>query len=108
MVIQVPIGVLVVYPSALLVHFNVRIEGQSITKERVASLSDVHSPDLHLVVTPNGERPTPQNSVPVGDASDAHVGSRCSFVWFTQAPILRSSELAYVTVAATVEIEKKK
>lgn len=28
LVIQIPLGVLFVYPSALLLHFNVRIEGR--------------------------------------------------------------------------------
>ncbi|THH26444.1 hypothetical protein EUX98_g7744 [Antrodiella citrinella] len=89
-VIQVPIGVMLTYPSALMVHFNVKIE------------------DHHLVVTKNGERPTPLNSTPLHVTTEENPSSqRCSMVWFTQASIFQAAELAGGTVEATMQMEEE-
>lgn len=77
-VVEIPTGVAIIYPSALILHFNV-------------------------VITPNGERPTRENSTPLNSGVS---GSRCSMVWFTQATVLQSAELKYATVAKTKKMEK--
>ena len=84
--VQIPAGVLFVYPSALFLHFNVKM-------------------DFELVVTSGGEYPTPDNSVPL---SDDPSGSRCSMVWFTQASVIQSALLPFVSVKETVQMEEEK
>ena len=59
-----------------------------------------------LVVTPNGEWPTKDNSVPLDTANEAD-GSRCSMVWFTQGTVLQNAYLKFSTVKKTKEMEKK-
>ncbi|THH28035.1 hypothetical protein EUX98_g6147 [Antrodiella citrinella] len=83
-VIQVPIGVLIVYPSALIMHFNIDIA------------------DLHFVTTDHSEIPTPENSKPMEEG-----GARSSMVWFTQASVLQSAALHYNTVKETKRKEKE-
>ncbi|KAA1472872.1 hypothetical protein DENSPDRAFT_881587 [Dentipellis sp. KUC8613] len=72
-IIQVPPGVFVAYPSSLFLHFNF---------------------DKFLIVmTPDGQLPTPETAEYL-DGRD-----RCrSSVWFTQATIVQTAELGYSTV----------
>ncbi|THH20863.1 hypothetical protein EUX98_g8503 [Antrodiella citrinella] len=91
-VIQVPMGVLLIYPSALILHFNVKIE------------------DVELVVTKDGKSPLPDrsNSQPLHSVTEENPsGARCSMVWFTQASIFRAAELAGTTMTATKAMEKE-
>ncbi|KAG1834973.1 hypothetical protein DFJ58DRAFT_847503 [Suillus subalutaceus] len=75
-VIEMPPGVFVMYPSSLFFHFNVDIC------------------DLEFVCT-EGELPTKQNSSPL-DGGDG----RGSCVWFNQASMFQTAELGFATVAA--------
>ncbi|KAA1471025.1 hypothetical protein DENSPDRAFT_849962 [Dentipellis sp. KUC8613] len=72
-IIQVPPGVFVAYPSSLFLHFNF---------------------DRFLIVTtPDGQLPTPE-TVEYLDGRDG----RRSSVWFTQATLVQTAELGYMTV----------
>ncbi|KAI0085346.1 hypothetical protein BDY19DRAFT_996879 [Irpex rosettiformis] len=72
-IMQVPAGVFVIYPSALFLHFNVHIE-------------DV------LMVTKDGSFPTRENTIPFRESSREN-GGRGSIVRFTQASMFISAEL---------------
>lgn len=105
-VIQVPIGVMVAYPSAIMVHFNIKFGGESGRARRHPTQKLTFLQDFQLVVTKDGERPTPQNSVPLQSPVEGG-GSRCSMVWFTQASVFRAAHLAGPTKGATEEMEKE-
>ena len=105
-IIQIPIGVLFIYPSALIMHFNVRLEGWF----RFYCHLFLHCSllvDFQIVVTPTGDMPTPANSFAMGSPEDANSASRCSMVWFTQGSVVRAAELAFTTMKATLEKEKE-
>ena len=107
-VIQIPIGVLFLYPSALIMHFNIKREGQLVSGSYGCVKSDLCCfPDIQILVTPDGAPPTPSNSVPIGSRKDQERGARCSMVWFTQGSIFRSAALAFTTVEETKEREKE-
>ena len=74
-IIELPPGVFVMYPSALFCHFNV-----------------------DMVLTESGERPTKGNSTPL-DGADG----RGSCVWFNQASLFQTSELGVDTAANAKE-----
>ncbi|KAL0567033.1 hypothetical protein V5O48_014961 [Marasmius crinis-equi] len=88
--LELPMGVFVLYPSSLFLHFNI----------------DVTS--LDFVVT-EGDRPTKGNSKPLnclcGDPNAEHGESwknahgRGSMVWFNQASMFQTTELGFDTVA---------
>ncbi|KAG1769733.1 hypothetical protein EV702DRAFT_1202763 [Suillus placidus] len=75
LVLEVPAGVFVMYPSSLFFHFNVDMC------------------DIELVCT-HGELPTPENSSSL-DGGDG----RGSCVWFNQASMFQTAELGFATVA---------
>ncbi|KAG1717402.1 hypothetical protein EDB19DRAFT_1653814 [Suillus lakei] len=75
LVVEMPAGVFVMYPSSLFFHFNVDMC------------------DLQFVCT-NGALPTEENSSPL-DGGDG----RGSCVWFNQATMFQSAELGFATVA---------
>ncbi|KAF8335643.1 hypothetical protein F5887DRAFT_921052 [Amanita rubescens] len=50
--------------------------------------------EKHIVVTNNGEYPTPDNSVPLNDGT-----GRGSAVWFNQASMFQTAELGVSTIA---------
>ncbi|KAG1726937.1 hypothetical protein EDB19DRAFT_1914433 [Suillus lakei] len=75
LVIEMPAGVFVMYPSSLFFHFNVDMC------------------DLQFVCT-NGSLPTEDNSSRL-DGGDG----RGSCVWFNQATMFQSAELGFTTVA---------
>ncbi|KAL0569648.1 hypothetical protein V5O48_012310 [Marasmius crinis-equi] len=88
--LELPMGVFVLYPSSLFLHFNVDVA------------------NLNFVVT-DGERPTKENSKPLnclcgnpeadhGEAWERAQG-RGSMVWFNQASMFQTTELGYNTVA---------
>ncbi|KAL0064995.1 hypothetical protein AAF712_007986 [Marasmius tenuissimus] len=88
--LELPMGVFVLYPSSLFLHFNVDLS------------------NLNFVVT-DGERPTKGNSRPLEclcrnsqadhgeDWEKAH--GRGSMVWFNQASMFQTTELGYNTIA---------
>lgn len=88
---QVPAGVFVIYPSALLLHFNVHIEGAPPNSFELVVQMPSREVDV-LVVTKDGSPPTPENAIPFC-ASNSQNGGRGSMVWFTQASMLISAEL---------------
>ncbi|KAL0057791.1 hypothetical protein AAF712_015557 [Marasmius tenuissimus] len=88
--LELPMGVFVLYPSSLFLHFNVDIT------------------NLKIVVTEDGSRLTPVNSKPLnclcGKPKDAHnkdwrdSRGRGSMVWFNQATMFQTTELGFETV----------
>ncbi|KAL0567433.1 hypothetical protein V5O48_014559 [Marasmius crinis-equi] len=88
--LELPMGVFVLYPSSLFLHFNVDVT------------------NLKFVVT-DGERPTKENSKPLnclcGNSEADHgeawksAHGRGSMVWFNQASMFQTMELGYNTVA---------
>ncbi|TCD64118.1 hypothetical protein EIP91_004531 [Steccherinum ochraceum] len=89
LVIQLPLGALFLFPSALLVHFNVKIE------------------DIEILATADGAFPTKDNTTPIGTRQDDDRGARCSMVWYSQASCFHAAELAFTTVKATQAAEKE-
>ncbi|EIM79212.1 uncharacterized protein STEHIDRAFT_116684 [Stereum hirsutum FP-91666 SS1] len=71
-IIEIPAGVFVAYPSSLFYHFNW---------------------DIEVVTTEDGSRPTRENSQPL-DGTDG----RGSAVWFNQATMFQSAETGYDTM----------
>ncbi|KAA1479835.1 hypothetical protein DENSPDRAFT_887108 [Dentipellis sp. KUC8613] len=74
-IIQIPPGVFVAYPSSLFFHFNF---------DRFV-----------IVTTPDGKLPTRETAEPL----DGRDGRRSS-VWFNQASLIQTAELGYPTVGA--------
>ncbi|RPD68508.1 hypothetical protein L226DRAFT_576322 [Lentinus tigrinus ALCF2SS1-7] len=70
LIIEIPPGVLLFYPSSLFIHFNVDLT------------------DLQIVTTSDGSQPTPQNSHPL-----TGVEGRGSIVLFNQASMFQLAEL---------------
>ncbi|KAI0768350.1 hypothetical protein BC629DRAFT_1535869 [Irpex lacteus] len=87
LIMQVPAGVFVLYPSALFLHFNVHIE-------------DV------LVYTKDGSPPTRENAIPLRE-SNTENGGRGSMVWFTQASMLVSAELPTDSIKQANNLNKQ-
>ncbi|KAJ7583985.1 hypothetical protein C8J56DRAFT_1054507 [Mycena floridula] len=81
-IVELPMGVFFMYPSAVCFHCNVDIC------------------DVEFVMTHNGELPTRENSVPLDGC-----GGRGSFVWFNQATMFQSGELGLESTM-TAELEK--
>ncbi|KAJ3866993.1 hypothetical protein EV359DRAFT_61873 [Lentinula novae-zelandiae] len=88
-VLELPPGVFLFYPSSLFLHFNLDIT------------------DLPVVTTPHGETPTKENSKPLffcgckshNDNLDwAEANGRGSMVWFNQASMMQTSELGVPTI----------
>ncbi|KAK7049896.1 hypothetical protein VNI00_005326 [Paramarasmius palmivorus] len=87
-VLELPPGVFVLYPSSLFLHFNV---------------------DRSNFVVTNGDEPNACNSQPLCDCDDPHAvhdeswdsaTGRGSIVWFNQATMFQTSELGFPTVKA--------
>ncbi|KAI0083089.1 hypothetical protein BDY19DRAFT_998859 [Irpex rosettiformis] len=86
-IMEIPAGTLVFYPSALLLHFNVDI-------------NEV------LKVTEDGSHPTPESARPFKENNSSR-GGRGSMVWFTQASMLMSARLPTATKREAEELEKE-
>ncbi|KAK1233413.1 hypothetical protein PQX77_003427 [Marasmius sp. AFHP31] len=96
--LELPMGVFVLYPSSLFLHFNVDVS------------------NLNFVVT-DGSKPTRDNSKPLNclcrnpradhgkDWQNAH--GRGSMVWFNQASMFQTTELGYNTVAQAAAADAK-
>ncbi|EIM81551.1 uncharacterized protein STEHIDRAFT_114974 [Stereum hirsutum FP-91666 SS1] len=80
-IIEIPAGVFVAYPSSLFYHFNWDI-----------------GTICEIVTTQDGSKPTRENSEPL-DGRDG----RGSAVWFNQATMFQTSELGFNTVAEAEE-----
>ncbi|PPQ98313.1 hypothetical protein CVT26_013513, partial [Gymnopilus dilepis] len=78
LVVELPPWVVFLYPSSLLYHFNVDVE------------------DIEFVLT-DGEKPTPQNSTPLGGEGDE---GRGSLVFFNQASMYKGAETGFDTLMA--------
>ncbi|KAI0076225.1 hypothetical protein K474DRAFT_1708400 [Panus rudis PR-1116 ss-1] len=76
-VIEIPVGVFLFYPSALFLHFNVDIR-------------DLNKAQFYY--TQGDEPPTKENLKPLSCDNSAE-GGRASIVWFTQASMLQSADL---------------
>ncbi|KAK0185101.1 hypothetical protein F5146DRAFT_1005725 [Armillaria mellea] len=79
LIIEVPPGMFLLYPSSLFYHFNVNMK------------------DLEIVTTENGDIPTRTNSHPLYNQWDEGE-ERGSMVWFNQATMFQSSELRIETM----------
>lgn len=102
LIMQVPAGVFVLYPSALFLHFNVHIEGESLGRYIFLFLmvADV------LVYTKDGSPPTRENAIPLRE-SNTENGGRGSMVWFTQASMLVSAELPTDSIKQANNLNKQ-
>ncbi|KAL0578309.1 hypothetical protein V5O48_003686 [Marasmius crinis-equi] len=88
--LELPMGVFVLYPSSLFLHFN------------------VDAANLNIVAT-DGEKPTKENSKSLNclcgntqsdhDESWKNADGRGSMVWFNQSSMFQTTELGYNTVA---------
>ncbi|KAM5530099.1 hypothetical protein V8D89_016240 [Ganoderma adspersum] len=70
LILELPVGAFIFYPSALFTHFNVDMM------------------DLHIVTTSDGSKPTPETSSPLDG-----VDGRGSIVLFNQASLFQLAEL---------------
>ncbi|KAF9474801.1 hypothetical protein BDN70DRAFT_898677 [Pholiota conissans] len=82
--IQLHLWTAAVYPSSLFYHFNI----------------DIH--DIKFVTTEGEERPTPQNSTPIGEGDDK---GRGSLVYFNQASMYQSSETGCSTLKEAIRTQ---
>lgn len=91
-VVELPIGVLFYYPSALFLHFNIDIEGkyEFIIYHSTSYSSDPLELDRFLFTTDNDKPPTPETARPLHG-----VKGRGSIVLFNQASIFQLAELGY-------------
>ena len=98
-VIELPPWVLLLYPSSLLYHFNIDIDGRSSGGFLCLSYSYL-TPAIQFVATDGLQRPTPENSRPIkaGDES-----GRGSLVYFNQATMYQTSETGYATVGEAIK-----
>ncbi|KAF9025383.1 hypothetical protein BDP27DRAFT_1351787 [Rhodocollybia butyracea] len=87
--LELPPGAFLFYPSSLFLHFNIDLS------------------HLPIVTTPNGERPTRENSKPLyfcgckshpKDGAWAQAEGRGSMVWFNQASMFQTSETGMNTL----------
>jgi len=101
-ILQVPPGVFVQYPSALLHHFNVDITGKFAQLPTVPPPLTLTCTDFNWVTTLGGELPTKDNSEPLCCPEDGGRG-RGSMVWYSQATMFQSSELGAQTVKKFME-----
>ncbi|KAH7904056.1 hypothetical protein BJ138DRAFT_1107144 [Hygrophoropsis aurantiaca] len=97
LILELPPGVLLFYPSALFYHFNIDIGGTDgflLTKN--AFINWDHK-DIQFVLTGDGCKPdiSKGNSYPLNN--DGAEG-RASLVWFNQASMLQTSETGYGTL----------
>jgi hypothetical protein len=95
-VIELPPWVVFLYPSSLLYHFNVDVEGKPPKLEAKNLLNLFPSTDFKFVLT-DGERPTPENCRPLGGSGDE---GRGSLVYFNQATMYHGPETSYNTLSA--------
>ncbi|KAK0461844.1 uncharacterized protein EV420DRAFT_1477567 [Desarmillaria tabescens] len=79
-IIQLPPGVFLVYPSSLFYHFNI----------------DIQDLDRHLVTTKDGAYPTLENVESLWSEDE----DQGSCVWFNQATMFQSAELNVTTMKA--------
>ncbi|KAK0188514.1 hypothetical protein F5146DRAFT_1140036 [Armillaria mellea] len=84
LIIEVPPGMFLLYPSSLFYHFNVDMK------------------DLEIVTTQNGDIPTRTNSHPLYNQWDEGE-ERGSMVWFNQATMFQSLELGIETMKQACE-----
>lgn len=95
LIIELPAGVFLYYPSAIFFHFNIDLSGiPSILCETPSTANVLHIDLQDYIVVTNGEQPTPQNSTPLG-----HGEGRGSCVFFSQASMFQTAELGVPTVA---------
>ncbi|KAI0080985.1 hypothetical protein K474DRAFT_1704272 [Panus rudis PR-1116 ss-1] len=76
-VIEIPVGVFILYPSALFLHFNI---------------DKRHLDKVMFYYTKNDQPPTKEFLKPLG-CDNSEEGGRASIVWFTQASMLQSADL---------------
>ncbi|KAF9512970.1 hypothetical protein BS47DRAFT_1362758 [Hydnum rufescens UP504] len=100
-IIQLPTGIFLLYPSALITHFNVDKNGMSIytvDKEKLTDkklsefLSNEHP--LKFVCTQNGEIPNSLNSMPLCSIKPG----RASLVFFNPASFFYPLTTGYTTL----------
>ena len=93
LIIQIPPGVFIAYPSALFYHFNIDLAGRC-----ALTLSLVHADavatDLEVVSTVGPDLPTPANSTKLANGAPG----RGSCVWFNQASMWQTAELGENTI----------
>lgn len=81
------------YPSSLFFHFNIDLEGRIPYLNYLQVSHTFIDIDKYIMVTDNGEHPTPDNSAPLNDGS-----GRGSVVWFNQATMFQTAELGVSTM----------
>lgn len=104
-ILELPPGVLVLFPSALILHWNIDIQGWFYIINILAALY-LLKVDLEIVSTINNEKPTRTNTTSLSYDNDEE-GGRASVVWFTQASMLQASELELGSVNAMNTAEKE-
>jgi hypothetical protein len=98
-VIELPPWTLLLYPSSLLYHFNIDIDGMSSELLFKVRYSPAVS-DIKFVNTIGDEYPTPANSRPMQEGDEE---GRGSLVYFNQATMYQSSETGYHLLRSAVE-----
>lgn len=89
-ILEMPPGVFLMYPSSLFVHFNIDVCGKLELHNQRTNADPC--PDIDLVTT-DGALPTRDNTHPLRD-----VNGRGSCVWFNQACMFQCAELGFGSV----------
>jgi len=93
--VELPPWVAFVYPSSLLLHFNIDVDGKS-SHSQQAELLHISYKDFDFVIT-DGNPPTKENSRPLGGAGDE---GRGSLVYYNQASMYHGPETGFDTLDA--------
>lgn len=99
-VIELPPWVLLLYPSSLLYHFNIDVDGGSPQRIFLNSPYSYCTPAIQFVATDGLQRPTPENSRPIKAGDEC---GRGSLVYFNQATMYQTSETGYATVGEAIK-----
>jgi hypothetical protein len=97
-VVELPPWVLLLYPSSLLYHFNVDIDGECSFAWFLHRAQAGKA--IKFVMTDGRQRPTPRNSRPIKEGDEF---GRGSLVYFNQATMYQPSEIGYATIREAVE-----
>lgn len=98
-VIELPPWVFLAYPSSLLYHFNIDIDG-TFSPRLSLNFSLTYPSDIEFVSTAAGVRPTRENSTHLQEGDKK---GRGSFVFFNEATMYQSSETGHSTLEEAKE-----
>lgn len=102
--VELPPGVVAIYPSSLFFHFNIDIAGEWAPTPFVGEQSFTGLLDITFHRTTSATPPTRETALPLNRKGGS---GRGSIVFFNQATMFQSSELGYGTPEGETEVREK-